>query len=145
MLKNGNFSWGRPPKRGRPKLGIAIKRIGLQANIYDEWITKKKDLGFADKSNSDFAKYLLGFIDEQRGQVSPSAVGEFISNNIFYNFKDLRALFRTTQYLLCFAHVRFKVRVIQRLWESRRDPIWLTVLPYLPWRMNLVMSKSMST
>ena len=137
---------GRPPKRGRPKLGIAIKRIGLQANIYDEWITKKKDLGFADKSNSDFAKYLLGFIDEQRGQISPSAVGEFISNDIFYNFKDLRALFRTTQYLLCFAHVRFKVRVIQRLWESRKDPIWLIVLPYLPWRMNLVMmSKSMST
>ena len=58
----------KPPKRGRPKLGIAIKRIGLQANIYDEWITKKKDLGFADKSNSDFAKYLLG-------QISPSAVG----------------------------------------------------------------------
>ena len=47
-----------PPKRGRPKLGIVIKRIGVQANIYDTWIEKKKDLGFAAKSNSDFAKYL---------------------------------------------------------------------------------------
>ena len=77
-----------------------MKQIGLQANIYDEWITKKKDLGFADKSNSDFAKHLLGFVDEQRGQISPSAVSEFISNNIFYNSKDLRTLFRTTRYIM---------------------------------------------
>ena len=72
----------RSPKHGRPKLCIVVKRIGLQANIYDEWITKKKDLGFADKSNSDFAKYLLGFIDEQRGQISPSAVCDCISSNL---------------------------------------------------------------
>ena len=70
----------RQPKRGRPKLGIAIKRIGLQAHIYDEWIIKKKDHGFREKSNSDFAQYLLRLIDEQRGQTSPPAVGEFISN-----------------------------------------------------------------
>ena len=57
------------PKRGRPKLDIAIKRIGLQAHIYDEWITKKKDDGFGE--------YLLCLIDEQRGQTLPSAVGEF--------------------------------------------------------------------
>ena len=113
---------GRPPKRGRPKRGIAINRIGLQANIYDEWITKKKDLGFADKSNSDFAKYLLGFIDEQRGQISPSAVGEFISNDIFYNFKDLRALFRTARYLLCFAHVRFRSVSFNAYGKAEKTP-----------------------
>ena len=67
------------PKRGRPKLGISIKRIGLQANIYDECIAKKKGFGFAQKSNSDFAKYLLRISDEHRGQTSPSTVGEFIS------------------------------------------------------------------
>ena len=65
----------RPPKRGRPKLGIAIKRIGLQAQVYDEWIIKKNSLGFSDKSNSDFVVYLLRISDEQRGQTSPS--GEF--------------------------------------------------------------------
>ncbi|CAB4040952.1 Hypothetical predicted protein, partial [Paramuricea clavata] len=62
----------RPPKRGRPKLGIAIKRIGLQAQVYDEWIIKKNSLGFSEKSNSDFANYLLRISDEQRGQTSPS-------------------------------------------------------------------------
>ena len=100
MLKMATSAGSRPPKHGKPKLGIAMKQIGLQANIYDEWITKKKDLGFADKSNSDFAKHLLGFVDEQRGQISPSAVSEFISNNIFYNSKDLRTLFRTTRYIM---------------------------------------------
>ena len=69
----------RQPKRGRPKLGIARKRIGLQAHICDEWITKKKDHGFGEKSNSNFAENLLCLI-EQRGQTSPPAVGEFISN-----------------------------------------------------------------
>jgi hypothetical protein len=49
----------RPPKRGRPKLGVAIKRIGLQAHMYDEWIIKKNSLGFSEKRNSDFANYLL--------------------------------------------------------------------------------------
>ena len=49
----------RPPKHGRPKLGIAIKRIGLQANIYDEWITKKKDLGFGEKGQKVFANTML--------------------------------------------------------------------------------------
>lgn len=67
----------RPPKRGRPKLGIAIKRIGLQEHVYNEWMAKKKTLGFAEKSNSDFASYLLCTSDEQRGETSPSAVGEF--------------------------------------------------------------------
>ncbi len=80
-------------KRGRPKLGISIKRIGLQANIYDEWIAKKKGFGFAQKSNSDFAKYLLRISDEHRGQTSPSTVGEFISM-IF--FKDVCTMFRST-------------------------------------------------
>jgi hypothetical protein len=76
----------RPPKRGRPKLGISIKQIGLQAQVYDEWIIKKNSLGFSEKSNSDFANYLLRISDKQRGQTSPS--GEFPMYS-----KDLGTLF----------------------------------------------------
>lgn len=69
------------PKRGRPKLGIQIKRIGLQAPVYDEWIRRKETLGFSGKSNSDFAKYLLRTSEEpsRRDLVSSSpAIGKYV-------------------------------------------------------------------
>jgi hypothetical protein len=92
------------PKRGRPKLGISIKRIGLQANIYDEWIAKKKDFGFAQKSNSDFAKYLLRISDEHRGQTSPSTVGEFISDIFQRRFQVYRNRYKV---YCCFVPIPF--------------------------------------
>ena len=146
MLKMATSAGSRPPKHGRPKLGIAMKQIGLQANIYDEWITKKKDLGFADKSTIAILPSicLVSSTNKEvryhlQQSVSLYQIIYFIILKIFAHCLGLPAI-------LCFAHVCFKVRVIQRLWESRKDPIQLIILPYLPWRMNLVMmSKSMST
>ena len=62
-----------------------MKRIGLQTDVYDEWMTKKNTLGFAEKSNSDFASYLLrttSISDERRHQTPSSAFGEIIFYNI---------------------------------------------------------------
>ena len=53
------------PKLGRPKLGFQLKRMGLQAHVYDEWMVKKRVLGFDQASNTDFAKYLLNGVGEK--------------------------------------------------------------------------------
>lgn len=76
-----------PPKRGRPKRSTEIKRIRLDVNVFNEWIAKKDSTGFAEKSHSDFAKYLLNKVDEQSEQSdrsSASSVGKPLGKSQIY-------------------------------------------------------------
>ena len=48
-----------PPKRGRPKNEVGIARIKLRKDVFETWVGRKNSLGFATKTHSEFAMYLL--------------------------------------------------------------------------------------
>ncbi len=52
------------PKRGRPKLGIDVHRIGLRMDVYNQWLVQKDIVGMADKTHSEFASHLLEVLKE---------------------------------------------------------------------------------
>ncbi|CAB3980235.1 Hypothetical predicted protein [Paramuricea clavata] len=54
------------PKRGRPKLGIEVHRIGLRMDVYNEWQVQKDLVGMAEKTHSEFASHLLQMCEEMR-------------------------------------------------------------------------------
>jgi hypothetical protein len=54
------------PKRGRPKLGIEVHRIGLRMDVYNEWQVQKDLVGMAEKTHSEFASHLLKMCEEMR-------------------------------------------------------------------------------
>ena len=66
-----------PPKRGRPKRSTEVKRIWLELNVFNEWMAKKDSLGFAAKSHSDFAEYLMNALDAQSETGSAASVSSF--------------------------------------------------------------------
>ncbi len=53
------------PKRGRPKRGFDTKIIALKDSVFHEWTPKKNILGFCDRTDSDFAVYLLNISDDR--------------------------------------------------------------------------------
>lgn len=61
------------PKRGRPSLGEKICRIGLRESVYNRWLIKKEEAGYKDKSNSEFAEFLLKVFNYDRRSGSPTA------------------------------------------------------------------------
>ena len=61
------------PKRGRPSLGEKICRIGLRESVYNRWLIKKEEAGYKDKSNSEFAEFLLKVFNYDRRSGSTAA------------------------------------------------------------------------
>ena len=81
------MSYPGPAKRGKLKRSTEIKRIRLEVNVFNEWVTLKDSLGFAEKSHSDFAKFLMNTLDPRSERGSPSSVGKSqINNSVFCNF-----------------------------------------------------------
>ena len=81
------------PKRGRPSLEEKVHRIGLGESVLNLWLVRKHDAGFQDKTNSEFAEFLLKVSGEkfdvpvpQSSPATPSnhaAMGKFKYYYIF--------------------------------------------------------------
>ena len=81
------------PKRGRPSLEEKVHRIGLRESVLNLWLVRKHDAGFQDKTNSEFAEFLLKVSGEkfdvpvpQSSPATPSnhaAMGKFKYYYIF--------------------------------------------------------------
>ena len=75
-------SSGPAPKRGRPNYDAEAKRLRLKPEVFDRWVQKKETLGYSDKSNSEFAEFLLELCEKDDGQhssakSSPSSTGKY--------------------------------------------------------------------
>ena len=44
---------------GRPKLPGSVKAVRLRDSVFNLWRDRKQTLGFADKTDSEFAEFLL--------------------------------------------------------------------------------------
>ena len=61
---------GPAPKRGRPNYDAEAKRIRLRPEVFNLWREKKNNLGYSEKSDSQFAEFLLGLCEKDSGQHS---------------------------------------------------------------------------
>ena len=59
--------------------------------MFNEWMARKDSLGFAEKSHSDFAKYLMNMLDARSERDCISSVGQsrikIIIFSVFLCFK----------------------------------------------------------
>lgn len=44
---------------GRPKLPGSLKLISLRESVFNLWRDRKEALGFSERTNSEFAEFLL--------------------------------------------------------------------------------------
>ena len=44
---------------GRPKLPGSLKAVRLRESVFNLWRDRKQTLGFAEKTDSEFAEFLL--------------------------------------------------------------------------------------
>ena len=52
------------PKRGRPSVKTA--HIRLRIEVFQEWTKKKEDMGYSNKTHSEFAEMLLQYCDQEK-------------------------------------------------------------------------------
>ena len=81
------------PKRGRPSYDAETKRIRLKQDVFDSWIRIKEISGYATKSNSQFAEFLLENIQRNDNKhsalsplCSPSSTGTGKCKDLFCDF-----------------------------------------------------------
>ena len=81
---------GPAPKSGRQSSKTCVietKRIRLKPEVFSRWVTKKESLGYFDKTNSQFAEFLLD-VTEQAAMNGPSAT----SKSKFFYLYNVRIL-----------------------------------------------------
>lgn len=61
------------PKRGRQSLSEKICKVGLRESVYNRCLIKKEEAGYKDRSNSEFAEFLLEVFNYDRRSGSPTA------------------------------------------------------------------------
>ena len=52
------------PKRGRPS--VKTVHIRLRIEVFQKWTKKKEDMGYSNKTHSEFAEMLLQYCDQEK-------------------------------------------------------------------------------
>ena len=54
------------PKHGRPRIDHGTQIISLQMDVFNKWLIEKDVAGMADKTQNEFASYLLETVGQNQ-------------------------------------------------------------------------------